>query len=186
MAMDDFLKRLKGAVKNAVVWGAAWFALTVVTVAVLHAAGVVASRGPWPLDAIFMGMRVAVMGAIAGGFFSALISLLYRGRRLAEISWVRFGLGGGIVAGLFVPAFMVTASLLSGGGIPRLGAIGSDVLLAALFGGVTAGGSMWLAQRGATASIAGPDRRERLAAGSGPLRATDLGHRAHAPARSEN
>jgi hypothetical protein len=182
MAGDNFLRRLKGAVKNAVVWGAAWFGLTIPTYAVLRLA---TSSGFWLLDAIFIATRVAIMGAIAGGFVSALISFFYRGRRLSQISWVRFGLGAGIAAGLFVPAFMVAARLLSGDGIPPLGLIDGDALLAAVFGGITAAGSMWLAQRGESASIAGPERHERLAAGSGPLRATDLGHRAHAPARSE-
>lgn len=182
----DFIRRLKGAVRNAVVWGAAWFGLTVVTCGVLRAVGVFTPKTFWLLDAVFIAARVAVMGAIAGGFVSMLISLLYRGRRLSEISWVRFGLGGGIAAGLFVPAFMVAARLLSGDGLPPLGAIDSDALLAAVFGGISAGGSMWLAQRGQAASLAAPDRHERLVPGTEPFQARDVAQRERARARSED
>ena len=181
----DLIRRLKGAVKNAVVWGAAWFGLTLITYGMLLLVDVIPASGVWLLDAIFVGMRMAVMGAIAGGFVSILISLLYRGRRLSEISWVRFGLGGGIAAGLFVPAFMVTARLLSGDGLPLPAIIASDALLAAVFGAISAGGSMWLAQRGQAASIAAPDAHERLGPGSQPFRARDVGERAHAEVRSE-
>ncbi|HEU0055055.1 MAG TPA: hypothetical protein VFQ39_17835 [Longimicrobium sp.] len=184
MAIQDFLRRAKGAVTNAVVWGAAWFGLTVATVGVLRTTGVIHAPGFWLFDAIFIGMRVGIMGGLAGGAFSALIGFLYRGRRLSQINWVRFGLGGGIVAGLFVPAFMILASLLTGGGLPT--SIAEDVVLAALFGAITAGGSMWLAQRADAASIGGPDRHERLASGAEPFRATDFGHRTRASVRYED
>jgi hypothetical protein len=72
---------------------------------------------------------------------------LYRGRRLNEMSALRFGLGGGIMAGLFVPLFLQAMSLLSGGGPVPMELIFDDAVLAALFGAVAAGGSLKLAQR---------------------------------------
>lgn len=182
MAADNFLRRLGGAIKNAVVWGAAWFGLTVVTVAVLHLAGVATSQGFWLLDSIAIGMRAAVLGGIAGSAFSAFISLFYRGRRLSQINWLRFGIGGGIVTGLFVPAFFVVANLLSGDGMPAFANIDEDIVLTAVFGAITAGGSMWLAQRGQPLSVGGPGGRDRLDAGRGPPGARDTGERAYASA----
>lgn len=176
---DSFFKRLGGAIRNAVVWGAAWFALTVATVTVLHLAGVATSQGFWLLDSIAIGMRAAVLGGIAGSAFSAFISLFYRGRRVSQINWMRFGIGGGIVTGLFVPTFFVVANLLSGDGMPALANIDEDIVLTAIFGAITAGGSMWLAQRGQPVPIAGRRGDDRLGAGAlsfGP----DLRQRTHA------
>ncbi|MFL5541266.1 MAG: hypothetical protein ACJ8J0_19925 [Longimicrobiaceae bacterium] len=186
MAVDNFLRRLGGAVKNGVVWGAAWFALAFVTILTLRTIGVVVPAEIGVLDALGMAIRVGIFGGLTGGAFAAFISLFYRGRRLSEISWVRSGLGGAIVAVLFMLAFFAIGNWASGDGFPALDDILSDLVIAVVFGGITAGGSMWLAQRGETASIAGPDRHERLAAGPGPLRARDVGHRTHAPARPED
>jgi hypothetical protein len=51
------------------------------------------------------------------------------------------------MAGLFVPLFLQTTSLLSGGGPVPMELIFDDAILAALFGAVAAGGSLRLAQR---------------------------------------
>jgi hypothetical protein len=147
MSDENFVRRVTGAVKNAVMWGVAWTALAFVTILGLRTLGVVVpSYIDW-LDALGMSLRLGVMGGITGGAFSLFISQFYRGRRVSEIDWARFGLGGAIVAGLFVPTFLIMANLMTGGGLPRLGAIGDDIVIAALFGGIAAGGSMWLAQR---------------------------------------
>lgn len=165
MNVESIARRLRGAVRNAVAWGVAWFTLGFVTILALRAIGVVVpSRVTW-LDALGMSIKIGVMGGITGGAFSAFISLFYRGRRLSEINWVRFGLGGGIVAGLFVPAFMVIANLISGDGLPPFEAIRGDIIMSALFGGVAAGASMWLAQRGEALPGGREDEIERLGAG---------------------
>jgi hypothetical protein len=87
------------------------------------------------------------VGALAGAAFSTFISMAYRGKRLSEISATKFGLGGAILAGAFVPAWMQTMSLLTGGGLVPFNLINSDIVMATVFGGVTAFGSMLLAQR---------------------------------------
>jgi len=175
---DNFLKRLGGVIRNAVVWGAAWFGLAAVTMSVLRLTGAVNASGFWLLDAIGIGIKVGVMGGIAGSAFAGFISLFYRGRRVSQINWVRFGIGGGIMAGLFVPTFMITANLLTGGGIPTFANIDEDIVLAAVFGAITAGGSMWLAQRGQPIPIGGRRAHEPLDAGATPFGA-DLRHREH-------
>jgi hypothetical protein len=147
MNVSHFRKRLIGAVKNGMVWGVAWFGLAFVMILVLRTIGVVVPASISLIDAIGMSIKFGVMGGITGAAFSVFISLLYRGRRLAEISRVRFAIGGGVVAGLFVPAFMMAGNLISGDGFPPFAAIRGDILAAALFGGIAAGASMWLAQR---------------------------------------
>lgn len=147
MKDENIGRRVTGAVKNAVVWGVAWTALAFVTILGLRTVGVVVPAWIDWLDALGMSLRLGVMGGITGGAFSLFISQIYRGRRLSEISWARFGVGGGLLAGLFVPTVLLMANLLTGGGVLPFDAIRSDIVIAALFGGIAAGGSMWLAQR---------------------------------------
>ncbi|HEX8693608.1 MAG TPA: hypothetical protein VF746_14390 [Longimicrobium sp.] len=147
MNAGNIARRLSGAVKNAVVWGVVWFTLAFAIIIGLRTIGVVVPAEIGVLDAIGMAIRVGIVGGVAGGAFAAFISLFYRGRRLSEISWVRFGLGGAIVAELFVLAFFAVGNLASGDGFPALGDILSDLVIAAVFGGIAAGASMWLAQR---------------------------------------
>ena len=182
MSVTDLVRRLTGAVKNGVVWGVSWFGLAFVTIIGLRTVGVMVPPEIGVLDAIGMAIRVGVAGGMAGGVFALCISQLYRGRRLSEISWVRFGLGGAVVAELFILAFFALGSLVSGDGFPALEHILSDLVMAAAFGGISAGGSMWLAQRAETRSIGGPERYDSLPAGSAPLGATDRMHRPHAGA----
>jgi hypothetical protein len=99
------------------------------------------------LDGIGMGVRIGVIGAIVGAAFFAFIGVAYRGKRLAEISWVRFGIGGAILAGLFVPAFLQTMNLVTGGSLVPWHLVFDDLVFSAAFGGITAAGTMILAQR---------------------------------------
>ncbi|HEX8451284.1 MAG TPA: hypothetical protein VF647_04250 [Longimicrobium sp.] len=142
----SFARRLRGAIGNVLVWGAGWTALALAVFAVLKSVGFLPAEVIW-LDGLGIAARLGVMGGIVGGAFSLAVGTLYRGRRLAEMSVVRFGVGGGVMAGLFVPLFLETMSVLSGGGLIPPGLILDDAALAALFGAVAAGGSLKLAQR---------------------------------------
>jgi hypothetical protein len=164
MHVENFGRRLRGVVRNAVAWGAAWFTLGFVGIIAMRTIGVVVPAWVTWLDALGMSIKIGVMGGITGGAFAAFISLFYRGRRLSEIDWVRFGIGGGIVAGLFVPTFMVLANLFTGDSVP-FDAIRGDIVMATLFGGVTAGASMWLAQRGQAPPSANDEEPELLGSG---------------------
>lgn len=147
--MSDEYKpsRLRAIFKNAVVWGAAWGALGTAVASLMRLND---NLPLWQaiLDGIGMGVRIGIVGGITGAAFAAFISVAYRGKRLAEINWLKFGLGGLILGGLFVPAFLETASLLTGGGFVPFNLINGDMLMAGLFGGITAAGTMKLAQHG--------------------------------------
>jgi hypothetical protein len=144
--VESIIRRVTGAVKNAVVWGAAWFLLAMGVFGLAHVTGVGPAEASL-LDAIGMSIRVGVMGGITGGAFSAFIGTFYRGRRLADINWVRFGIGGAIGGGSFVTAFLTSANLLTGDGLPALRNILDDIVIGTGFGGATAAATMWLAQR---------------------------------------
>ena len=141
----NIVRRLRGVVGNAVVWGAAWSACALVVFAGLKVAGMLPASTIW-LDSILIAARFGFAGGIVGGVFSLVVGLLYHGRRLSEISAVRFGIGGGVLAGLFVPTFLTAARLLSGDGFLTLEGILLNGSLSALFGGVAAGASLKLAQ----------------------------------------
>ena len=170
MASEYRFRRLRATFRNSVVWGVVWgtFGSAVATVMRIydHIPFGYAVR-----DGIGMGIRIGFVGGIAAAAFFAFISIAYRGKRLSEISWLRFGIGGAIVAGLFVPGFLETMSLLTGGGVVPWHLVSGDFVYSALFGGITAAGTMILAQRDEAAHPVTVeqllDRMERESLGAG-------------------
>ena len=146
MSNESRFPRLRGAFRNALVWGAAWGAFGTAVASAMRIIDKI-PLGYALLDGLGMGIRIGVVGAIAGTAFFAFISLAYRGRRLSEISWLRFGVGGAVLAGLFVPSFLQTMNLLTGGDLVPWNLVFDDAVYSAVFGGITAAGTMILAQR---------------------------------------
>ena len=146
MSPENRVTRLRATFRNSLVWATIWGVLgTGVATTMRLMDGIAFGRAL--LDGLGMGIRIGVVGAIAGAAFFAFIGVAYRGKRLAEISWLRFGVGASIVAGLFVPGFLQTMNLLSGGDLVPWRLLFDDFVLSALFGGITAAGTMALAQR---------------------------------------
>lgn len=145
MASRDLLRRLRGAVGNALVWGAGWFGFAVAIITVQWFFDRTSPTESW-FDAIRGAAKFGVMGTIAGGAFSTFIGLWYRGRRVSEINWVKFGLGGGLVTGLFVPAFIVVMRLISGDDFLPLRHLAFNGMVGAVLGGAAAAVSMKIAQ----------------------------------------
>jgi hypothetical protein len=169
MFHESTLRRLRATIRNSVVWGVAWGTLGTVVASAMRLADNI-PFGKALIDGLGMGIRIGIMGAIAGAAFFAFIGLAYRGKRLSEISWVRFGVGGAIVAGVFVPTFLQVMNLLTGGSLVPWNLITNDIVLSAAFGGITAAGTMFLAQRGEASESAVhdlPDRSERESLGTG-------------------
>jgi hypothetical protein len=146
MSDENKGRRRRAVFKNAVMWGVTWGALGSAVATVFRLNDKI-PFGHAVMDGIGMGVRIGVVGALAGAAFSAFISVAYRGKRLAEISWARFGIGGAILAGLFVPTWLETASILTGGGLVPLNLVTDDIIFSTVFGGITAAGTMILAQR---------------------------------------
>lgn len=162
--MSGTKRSLRAAFGNALLWGGGWAALGFVAFNVLLAAGYLPAT-LWWADGLMIAAKFGMIGVLAGGAFSAAIRLLYRGRRLSQISSVRFGIAGGLVAGVFVPLFLQTMNLLSGDGAVPMGLVLDDAVWAALFGAAAAGGSLKLAQH-ADAVLPGGSQDGLLESGS--------------------
>ena len=147
MDFENILRRIRGGFGTALVWGIGWMTAGLALLVTLRLVGVFSF--PWA-ELVVFALRMGIVGAVTGGAFSVVMSLLYRGRRLSGINWVRFGIGGGVVTGLFVPLFLQTMNLFSGDGLVPWELVLDDGLWTAVFGGVAAGGSLKLAQIGET------------------------------------
>jgi hypothetical protein len=143
---DGTSRRLRGAIGNALLWGAGFAAFGAATLVALRLTGIVHGRLSW-LGLLGMAVRFGFWGVVAGGAFATVVRLVYRGRRVSNIGWVRFGIIGGLVTGAFVPLFMQLMNVLSGDGMVAWGLVLDDAVWATVFGAVAAGGSMRLAQR---------------------------------------
>jgi hypothetical protein len=161
MSDETRFRRVRAVFRNAVVWGVSWGALGSIFAGLMR----LADNIPFwfaLLDGIGMGIRIGIAGALAGAAFSAFISVAYRGKSVRDISAAKFGLGGAIFAGAFIPAWIQAMSLITGGGFVPFDLINTDLIYSSLFGGITAAGTILLAHRDAAAN---PDEDE-LAAGT--------------------
>jgi hypothetical protein len=146
MSSENRFTRLRAAFSNSLTCGVIWGGLGTVVATGMRLIDKI-PFGNAVLDGLGMGIRIGFIGGIAGAAFFTFISLLYRGKRLSEISWVRFGIGAAVLTGLFVPAFLQTMNLVSGGELVPWSLVFDDLVFSAVFGGVTAAGTMLLAQR---------------------------------------
>ena len=157
---DNKMKRIRAALRNAVVWGAGWAAVPATVFTVLRLTGVVPNSVSWH-DGLGLAARFGVVGFVAGAAFSTVVGFAYRGRRLAEINWVKFGLAGGAITAVFVPLFLQTMNLLTSGHTVPWHLVLDDSLWTGVLGAVAAGGSLKLAQR-SLASRSESDERDRI------------------------
>lgn len=158
MPAEKNFRRLRGAIRNALVWGVCWSALTIPTYAILRVTGMISDTSSW-LNVIPLAVRFGVVGTIAGAAFSVVVSVFYHGRRLSEISWIRFGMAAGVVTALFVPAFLQTMNLISGDGLVPWRFVLDDIPATGVFGAIAAASSLRLAQ---FADKAFPDPQDRF------------------------
>lgn len=157
---SDKMKWVRAAFRNAVVWGAGWAAVPALVFTVLRLIGVVPDTVSWR-EGFGLAARFGIVGFVAGAAFSSVVGVAYRGRRLAEINWVKFGLAGGAITAVFVPLFLQTMNLLSDGHLVPWHLVLDDSLWTGVLGAVAAGGSLKLAQR-SLASSSERERRDRI------------------------
>src|SRR5688500_9994336 len=100
---ENRFRRLRAVLRNAVTWGAAWAAAggALVTALSLFDPGpgiesLVERLGMAILSGVAWGVRFGIAGAVIGTIFASVIRLGYRGRRLADIDPVRFGMLGAV------------------------------------------------------------------------------------------
>lgn len=154
------MKRIRAIVRNAVIWGAAWAAVPAALFTTLRLIGVVPDSVSWH-DGLGLAARFGIVGFVAGAVFSTVVGVAYRGRRLAEINWVKFGLAGGALTAVVVPLFLQTMNLLTDGHLIPWHLVLDDSLWTGVLGAMAAGGSLKIAQRSLAASPK-HDERERI------------------------
>lgn len=179
MAGGNLLRRVRGLIGNAMVWGTGWAVLSFAILLVMRPFGF----GPhtW-LDLVKGCAMFGVMGAISGTAFSTFIAWWFRGRRLSQISWLRFGIGGGIVTGLFVPAWIVLMRFLSGDAPLAFQHLFTNGLVGLAFGGASAAVTMKVAQLAEKLGGGGGTEPALLDSGFHPA-ATGFGPQQHAAVR---
>ncbi len=176
--MSDLLRRVRGAIGNVVVWGIGWSVLGFAANMAMRMTGIIDAPVS-VVDAAVVGLKIGLGGGIAGAAFSAFIAFAYRNKRIQDISWLKFGLGGAVVTAASITAFVQGASLLGGGRLIEWQYMNPTVGLFAVFGFGVAAVSMKLAQSKTPRS---PDREELLLAISDQLGAGGHLHRLPASA----
>jgi len=145
MSNENRFKRIiRGAVRNALVWGTAWAVFTFPTAALVRLTGIIPSSVSL-LDLIPLAAKLAILGTICGGVFSLLVSVLYRGKRLTDLNWIKFGAVAGVATAIFIPLFFQGVNVVTGGPILPWSFVTDDMFFG-LYGAIAAAGSLRIAQ----------------------------------------
>lgn len=100
--VNDLMSRIRGALGNAVVWGAAWAAGSIVLLTLFVLLGLVPAVPPG-MALLQIAARFGVAGVAVGAGFSGFLAYVYRDERLATIRSVPFVLGGAVVSAIIAP-----------------------------------------------------------------------------------
>lgn len=95
-------KKLRAALGNSLVWGVAWGIGSIVVAVVLKALGIMTA----PLTAgeiSQVSTWFGAVGVIAGGTFSALLPIAFRGRHVLTVRSLPFLIGGAAAGALLAP-----------------------------------------------------------------------------------
>lgn len=141
-----FARRLRAVVRNAIVWGIGWGLIGAVVVTAMLVTGNAPPDATW-FRAIGLAVRVGVVGSFAGAIFAAATILLYRGRRMREMHWARFGIAGAVISATTIPLLLQLLNILSGDGMVAWSELTDDIPLLAVLGGGAAAVWLKLAQR---------------------------------------
>lgn len=152
--MRSILRRLRGALKNGLMWSGAWALATVGFSALFRVLGL-GQAIPFLQAVPSLLIGGAVVGFVAGVGFSLALAAAFRHRELQEISVSSFSLVGASVAGVLVPGLFYAPLLLSGTIVPPIVLV-TNLVGAAILGGSTAFGMIRLA-KAAPASISESD-----------------------------
>jgi hypothetical protein len=140
-------RRLRAVVGNAIVWGGIWFVAGCMFYWLVRFVGLIHMADHTSfVNMIGTALRIGIAGAVASTVFSLLIGVLYKGRALRDISWMRFGLGGGVVSTAFILGMMFIPRWLGGEPILSPADWVGDAFITAVFGTIAAGGTMKVAQ----------------------------------------
>lgn len=154
----NFLRKIRGALGNALTWGVAWFTGGLAITTTLFLTGLYPAAVGWGV-AFAIAMNVGVTGFITGGAFSLYLSVVHRHRQLQELRAGRLALAGAVIAAVLSVGMLV----MNGGLILPIQALIGDGLIAATLGALTAGGTIRLSQRASGRLSGDALERERSA-----------------------
>lgn len=113
--MKTIVRRLRGALGNALVWGAGWF---VAAFGLFAGYAILSPRTPFSwvfsMMALLGAVRIGVMGALLGGLFSVYLAANFRHRKLEDIGAGSFALGAGLVTALPFLVLILISQLATG------------------------------------------------------------------------
>ena len=167
--MNRLLRRMRGAVGNALVWAVGWATAAVALLGAFLLAGwgAVPITTPWVLLGV-AALNAATSGFVTGLMFSVYLSLTHSDGSLLGLSVGRSALAGGAIAAS-LPLLMSGAwMVLSGAAIP-LGVYLYGAVAPCIFGAVTAGGTVFAVRREALRDST--SAAEELARGQEEVRA---------------
>ena len=160
------MRTLKAVLKNALLWGIACGLLgggLVFAVSLFDPSPAIDSLPERVGTALFAGaawgVRFGIWGGAIGVLFALALRFGFRGRRLAELSPLRFAALGAVVGGVGVPLLLQLMNVVFGGGAIAWSLVTDDAVWASVFGAAAAGGTILLARRAAAHSEA-PERAE--------------------------
>lgn len=142
--MRNLLRKIRGAIGNAVTWAMAWFGISFLSFGALSLLGLVPGMGLGIL--LRLALNVGFTGFLAGTGFAFFLGTVYRNHRLEDLRVGRIAAGGAVVAGLISPLLSIAAIGLGASGIGA-GFLVANAIGAAIFGGLTAGGTVMMAKR---------------------------------------
>ena len=102
--MRQIFRRLRGWLGITLTWGAGWFiaGLVLALGAAFFGAGSVGLSGELLREALERAVRIAAVGAVAGGLFSAFVASIQPRGKLQDLRAGRIAIGSGLAAVLFV------------------------------------------------------------------------------------
>ena len=145
--MKNILRRLRGALGNALIWGGVWSGATFT----VWAGSMILYNVPLSLGvltgAIAFSAFQGAIGFVTGGAFSAYVAGTFRERRIEDLSPGRFALGGALVAIPFALLLQIWTSSVLGFEWIFMSQLITPALSSAALGGLTGYGTAKLAQR---------------------------------------
>lgn len=155
--MIRILRRLRGAIGNAVIWGLSWFTASLALLGTAQLVWGFSVDEPWKL-VLYVAGNIGVTGFLTGVVFGGYLRLSYFERSLLNIRVYRFAMGGAVMAAICAPLVGLVARMAAGMPIVVADLL-AGVPLAAAMGALTAGATIRLAQGASRQMITGEAAR---------------------------
>ena len=147
--MRGLLRRLRGALGNALVWGVSWAGASFAFWAtwILTGTGAVPVKEPWVVLGVST-LSAGISGVVTGLLFSGYLGIAHRSGGVLEIRVGRSAIVGGLVA-VAVPILTNAAWMLATVSVVPLDILALGAVTPAVLGAATAGGTVFAARRAA-------------------------------------